>query len=182
MSFGCGGGGGGQNFMEAKDRQNQLRKKICNFLQGEGSKFQPKQDVKKITECLASDFFSILNTIMKLGESAPGVTWARASFMTDQLGTLQALSSTRWGLVFPLEVAYSSSRSHWFSSLQHLQKHAYIHVAICYGGGGDDSIANQNICAWFFLLNTQIPFKQLFTTLTQNYGTASLEIAMHVCC
>lgn len=49
--------------------------------------------------------------------------------MTDQLGTLQALSSTRWGLVFPLEVAYSSSRSHWFSSLQHLQKHTYIYVA-----------------------------------------------------
>ena len=41
--------------------------------------------------------------------------------MTDQLGTLQALSSTRWGLVLPLDVAYSSSKSHWFNSLQHLQ-------------------------------------------------------------
>ena len=41
--------------------------------------------------------------------------------MTDQLGTLQALFSTRWGLVLPLDVAYSSSKSHWFNSLQHLQ-------------------------------------------------------------
>ena len=46
-------------------------------------------------------------------------TWASASFIKAQLGTLQALSSTRCGLVLPLELAYSSSRSHWLSSLEH---------------------------------------------------------------
>ena len=46
-------------------------------------------------------------------------TWASASFIKAQLGTLHALSSTRCGLVLPLELAYSSNRSHWLSSFEH---------------------------------------------------------------
>ncbi len=47
-------------------------------------------------------------------------TCARASFISLQLGTLQALSSSSWRFVLPLEWAYPSNRSHWFSSLAHL--------------------------------------------------------------
>lgn len=51
-----------------------------------------------------------------------GFTCTRASFMAAQLETLHAHSSTRYGLVWPLDWPYSVSASHWFSSLEQLEQ------------------------------------------------------------
>lgn len=48
-------------------------------------------------------------------------TCTRASFMAAQLDTLQAHSSTRYGLLWPLDCPYSVRGSHWFSSLEQLE-------------------------------------------------------------
>lgn len=66
--------------------------------------------------------------------------------MSAQLGTRQALSSTRWGLVLPLAPAYSFSRSHWLSSLEHLRdrrihdRHTQQDRAIIIGGHRSDAL------------------------------------------
>ena len=73
--------------------------------------------------------------------------------MTDQLGTLQALSSTRWGLVLPLDVAYSSSKSHWFNSLQHLQGKKQTNLSI--QGGNKPTWSGEKQMSQYFTAFTR---------------------------